>query len=67
MLMLHFDSSFDAVEGELVNLVKKNGTLVVIGETGSGKTTRKLAISFFCVFCFSYLFEAQVRHLISPF
>jgi len=43
------------VEGELVNLVKKNDTLVVIGETGSGKTTRKLTflpvvIYSLCVF-----------------
>ena len=37
---------FDAVESELVNLVKKNDTLVVIGETGSGKTTRQSTKSF---------------------
>ena len=35
------------VEGVLVDHVRKNETLVVIGETGSGKTTRKL-VSVLC-------------------
>lgn len=35
------------VEGLLVGHVRKNETLVVIGETGSGKTTRKL-VSVVC-------------------
>lgn len=33
--------------------VRKNGTLIIVGETGSGKTTRKFvaAISFRCNCC----------------
>ena len=30
-----------AVEKKLVEEVRQNGTLIVVGETGSGKTTRK--------------------------
>lgn len=47
------------MEGELVNLVEKNGTLVVIGETGSGKTTRKLTLKFVFSFSISYTLKVQ--------
>lgn len=40
-MLLFMLCSCDAVESKLVALVRKNETLVVIGETGSGKTTRK--------------------------
>jgi type IV secretory pathway ATPase VirB11/archaellum biosynthesis ATPase len=36
----------DAVEEKLVDEVRKNGTLIVVGETGSGKTTRKCVAMF---------------------
>jgi HrpA-like RNA helicase len=35
------------VEKRLVEEVRKNGTLIVVGETGSGKTTREC---WHCVF-----------------
>lgn len=35
--------SLFSVEKRLVEEVKSNDTLIVVGETGSGKTTRKIA------------------------
>ena len=32
-----------SVEKRLVDEVRKNDTLIIVGETGSGKTTRKFA------------------------
>ena len=45
LLLLHgfqndTDASVFAAETRLVESVKQNATLIVIGETGSGKTTR---------------------------
>jgi len=40
-----------SVEKRLVEEVRKNDTLIVVGETGSGKTTRK----YVSVFPFSQL------------
>jgi hypothetical protein len=36
----------DTVEEKLVEEVRKNDTLIVVGETGSGKTTRKCVAVF---------------------
>ena len=47
-----------AVEKRLVEEVRKNGTLIVVGETGSGKTTRKC---YHCVFFLSLLFVCWVK------
>ena len=35
------------VEKRLADEVRKNDILIIVGETGSGKTTRKLYIVFF--------------------
>lgn len=42
-----------AVEKILVDEVRKNDTLIVVGETGSGKTTRK---------CLTALFSPSIAH-----
>ncbi|VAI83747.1 unnamed protein product [Triticum turgidum subsp. durum] len=42
-----------SVEKRLVDEVRKNDTLIVVGETGSGKTTRK---------CFTALFSPSIAH-----
>ena len=59
------------MEDELVNLVKKNETLVVIGETGSGKTTRKWTFDFSLFFLellrrvlFSFSLNVMLRMMV---
>jgi len=49
-------------EKRLVEEVWKHDTLVVVGETGSGKTTRKssLFVTFYFVLRYRYLPEAMV-------
>lgn len=37
-----FSVFIPSVEKQLVEEVRKNDTLIIVGETGSGKTTRKL-------------------------
>lgn len=41
------------VEKRLVEEVRKNDTLIIVGETGSGKTTRKF--SLFTILTFNFL------------
>lgn len=38
-----------SVKERLVEEVKKNNTLIVVGETGSGKTTRKFSVKILAV------------------
>lgn len=38
-----------SVEKRLVDEVRKNDTLIIVGETGSGKTTRKFVAAFSCI------------------
>lgn len=43
-------SVIGSVEKRLVDEVRKNDTLIIVGETGSGKTTRKFVSDDFSSF-----------------
>jgi len=51
---------FVVVEKRLVEEVRKNDVLIIVGETGSGKTTRRLHLScqvLITVFLISFVFR----------
>jgi HrpA-like RNA helicase len=53
-----------SVQKRLVDEVRKNDTLIIVGETGSGKTTCKFVSDFrFPLFCNCFLYKIVVRRV----